>query len=217
MKVTELFGPTLQGEGPHAGKLVSFLRLAGCNLSCPWCDTKYAQGEMGAIEMRPEGVAASLVAMDAEVAVITGGEPLLQVEEIIDVACRINGELDLHLETNGTIAPTEELLECFEHVSVSPKREALATDAGLDALRAWAEHDWPAFKFVVADEDDVAEVAEVVYELSIAPRQVWLMPLGATRKDQVLRLPVIAELAVQYRFNLSPRLHVLAWDDKKGV
>lgn len=39
--VSEVFGPTHQGEGPHAGQLCAFVRLMGCNLSCSWCDTPY--------------------------------------------------------------------------------------------------------------------------------------------------------------------------------
>jgi len=36
LNVNEIFGPTIQGEGPHTGRLVGFLRLAGCNLACTW-------------------------------------------------------------------------------------------------------------------------------------------------------------------------------------
>ena len=42
LNVNEIFGPTIQGEGPHTGRLVGFLRLAGCNLACSWCDTPYS-------------------------------------------------------------------------------------------------------------------------------------------------------------------------------
>ena len=41
LAVSEIFGPTLQGEGPSSGRRAMFLRLAGCNLSCSWCDTAY--------------------------------------------------------------------------------------------------------------------------------------------------------------------------------
>jgi len=40
--VKEMFGPTLQGEGAHAGRPCVFLRFAACNLECPWCDTDFA-------------------------------------------------------------------------------------------------------------------------------------------------------------------------------
>ena len=43
--VSEVFGPTLQGEGPHAGRPCHFIRLGGCNLSCSWCDTPYSTGQ----------------------------------------------------------------------------------------------------------------------------------------------------------------------------
>ena len=41
LPVSEVFGPTIQGEGPHAGRRVYFVRLGGCNLSCSWCDSAY--------------------------------------------------------------------------------------------------------------------------------------------------------------------------------
>ena len=41
LRVNEIFGPTFQGEGPHAGQSAVFLRTSGCNLNCSWCDTPY--------------------------------------------------------------------------------------------------------------------------------------------------------------------------------
>ena len=41
LPLSEVFGPTFQGEGPHAGRRCAFVRLGGCNLSCEWCDTPY--------------------------------------------------------------------------------------------------------------------------------------------------------------------------------
>ena len=42
MRVVEVFGPTVQGEGPYAGRVCHFLRLGGCDYRCSWCDTPYA-------------------------------------------------------------------------------------------------------------------------------------------------------------------------------
>ncbi|HHK7228110.1 TPA: hypothetical protein ACQXLV_002143, partial [Streptococcus pneumoniae] len=47
LPVSEVFGPTIQGEGPHAGRTCHFIRLGGCNLSCSWCDTPYSTGQHG--------------------------------------------------------------------------------------------------------------------------------------------------------------------------
>jgi organic radical activating enzyme len=53
--VKELFGPTLQGEGAHAGRPCVFLRFAACNLACTWCDTDFAAE--GAVKLEADAIA----------------------------------------------------------------------------------------------------------------------------------------------------------------
>ncbi len=61
--VKEIFGPTLQGEGSHAGRACVFLRFAVCNLACTWCDTDFAAE--GARKLTAAEIVAELVARDA--------------------------------------------------------------------------------------------------------------------------------------------------------
>ena len=79
--VSEQFGPTIQGEGPYAGRTVQFLRTGGCNLSCSWCDTPYTwDGENYDLraELHPKTVAQIVEdAIPDMIMVISGGEPLL--------------------------------------------------------------------------------------------------------------------------------------------
>src|SRR5262245_16454505 len=77
--VKEIFGPTLQGEGAHAGRPCVFLRFAVCNLACTWCDTDFRPE--GAARLGADEIAARLVELDvnhARMVVVTGGEPALQ-------------------------------------------------------------------------------------------------------------------------------------------
>jgi 7-carboxy-7-deazaguanine synthase len=93
--------PTLQGEGPFAGQPAVFIRLAGCNLQCPQCDTNYTTGrELHSVPFILERVNA--VRGPRTLVVITGGEPFRQsIKELVDLLL-ING-YRVQIETNGTL------------------------------------------------------------------------------------------------------------------
>lgn len=115
--VKEVFGPTLQGEGVHAGRPCVFLRFAVCNLACTWCDTDFAAD--GAEEMTAEEIVARLVDTDrggSRLVVVTGGEPTLQWDAPLAAALRAAG-FTCHMESNGT----RELKAPVDWLTVSPK------------------------------------------------------------------------------------------------
>ncbi|HPH70423.1 MAG TPA: 7-carboxy-7-deazaguanine synthase QueE, partial [Kofleriaceae bacterium] len=77
--IREMFGPTLQGEGAHAGSACVFLRFAACNLACSWCDTDFAAES--STKLSAAEIAERLLALDIHrsgVVIVTGGEPTLQ-------------------------------------------------------------------------------------------------------------------------------------------
>ena len=115
--VKEMFGPTLQGEGAHAGRPCVFLRFAACNLACTWCDTDFAPE--GAVRMSASEIVARLVELDthrARMVVVTGGEPTLQYDVAIADALHAAG-FRVHMESNGTRAPEGKV----DWLTVSPK------------------------------------------------------------------------------------------------
>src|ERR1044071_460918 len=115
--VKEMFGPTLQGGGPHAGRAVVFLRFAACNLDCPGCDTDFSPD--GAQRMTAGEVVERLRALDVgrtNRVVVTGGEPTLQWDAPIAAAIRGAGFL-VHMESNGT----RPLAAPVDWLTVSPK------------------------------------------------------------------------------------------------
>lgn len=121
-KVNEIFY-SLQGEGWWTGTPMVFVRLSGCNLNCPWCDTDHRNGvEMSADEILSKVREASQ-GLCRRVC-ITGGEPLLQLDRALVKTLRDAG-LKLHLETNGTLP-----LPCpLDWVTLSPKgRTAIFMD-----------------------------------------------------------------------------------------
>lgn len=115
--IKEIFGPTLQGEGAHAGMPCVFLRFAVCNLACTWCDTDFAP--QGATRMSADEIVARLLELDVHGSrrvVVTGGEPALQWDERLGAALRAAG-FRVHMESNGT----RPLGAPVDWLTVSPK------------------------------------------------------------------------------------------------
>lgn len=115
--IKEIFG-TIQGEGHHTGTAAVFIRFAGCNFwsgrekdrftssLCPFCDTDFV-GTDGVLGGRYEDAnavveAARQAAPRAPIAVLTGGEPLLQLDKELLDALVMDG-FNVHVETNGSI------------------------------------------------------------------------------------------------------------------
>lgn len=108
---------SVQGEGYWAGCSAFFIRLAGCDVGCPWCDTKVSWST----KSHPQRAIATLVAQAAaaqpRMVVITGGEPLIHDLEPLTQALQA-ANLAIHLETSGAYP----LSGHFDWITVSPKR-----------------------------------------------------------------------------------------------
>lgn len=96
MRVNEIFY-SLQGEGLHTGTPAVFLRLSGCNLKCPFCDTKHESFT----EMTEEEIVEKVSAYPSRTIVITGGEPMLQLNASLTRLLHKAG-FTIHIETNGS-------------------------------------------------------------------------------------------------------------------
>lgn len=238
--VSEVFGPTIQGEGPSMGRAAMFIRLGLCNLDCAWCDTPYTwdwDGKNGPPQDRdaltPMSVldVADLVyeaTLEADVRlphlyVVTGGEPMLH-SNLADLCEVLSAVVDVEVETNGTIVPSARLACFVSRFNVSPKLR----HSGVPQHRAWRDaalHEFvalavagkAAFKFVVADPDDVDEVCEFVAEFDVPRSAVWLMPEGRSSSQVRAGFANIVPVALREGFNVSSRLHVELWEDCRGV
>jgi organic radical activating enzyme len=227
--VNEVFGPTVQGEGPHVGQRCAFVRLADCNLACTWCDTRYSwdwahyDRDTETHEMTPAEVAAAVTEMGVDRLVLTGGEPLMQQHALHELHDALAG-IPIDVETNGTITPHPSVEHLIDLFVVSPKlahagdRESkrLKNDPML-RFAALSRHQRAVFKFVVATPDDIAEAAGICDRYRINRSVVWLMPEGASRADHLDHLVALADPIIAAGFHLSTRLHVLAWDTERGV
>ena len=225
LAVSEVFGPTLQGEGPTAGHRAGFVRLARCNLDCAWCDTPYTwdwtrfDPSAEVHDVPVADVLARLDAMDPGRVVVTGGEPLLQQRALVPLlgACAERG-WPVEVETNGTIAPEPDVVALVSTFNVSPKlsNSGVAPERALRPapLASLRDSGKAVFKFVVSGPADLDEVAAVVDAHGLRP--VWVMPEGTSAPALLERLRELADPVAARGWNLTPRLHVLLWGDERG-
>lgn len=235
ISVSEIFGPTVQGEGPSAGRRCGFLRLGLCNLDCSWCDTAYTwdwtrynrQAEL--TDMTFAEVQTAVEALGVDRLVISGGEPLVQGRRLTRLAKRLHEALGLRIEveTNGTLDPGD-LFGWVNQWVVSPK----LAHSGVARSRAWkpdvlrkfvmtldvdATVD-VAFKFVCrSPRDDFPEIRALVDEVGIPASAVWIMPEGRSAFAIAKGIERLADATVAAGWNLTGRLHVFAWGDARGT
>lgn len=112
MKINEIFY-SLQGEGQHTGCPAVFVRFAGCNLRCSFCDTDF----ISYTEMTEEEILKEVLRYPTPMVILTGGEPTLQLTTSLLQLLADNGR-QVHIETNGTNALPEGPLAW---VTCSPK------------------------------------------------------------------------------------------------
>lgn len=226
--VNEIFGPTFQGEGPSLGQRAGFVRLGRCDLSCRWCDTPYTWDwkgitgtaydpakELHTIEIGD--VVDRVEAMDVPLVVITGGEPLLQRKGVSELADRLMAAgHDIEIETNGRHRPLD---TPGIRYNVSPKLSS-SGDTEEDRLRPDVLRELAAaesiFKFVCGDVSDLDEVDDIVLRADLPAAKVWISPLGTTTGDVVAATAKVADETLARGWNLSSRLHILAWGDERG-
>jgi 7-carboxy-7-deazaguanine synthase len=231
LSVSETF-LSFQGEGPSAGERAVFLRLAGCNLSCTWCDTAYAwdwSRHDRRVSTRKAAAAdaadqlAGLAGPHCRLLVLTGGEPLLQQRAAAAVLARVRAlrpDMRCEVETNGTVAPSAQMARLVHRFVVSPKlaHAGLPAPARLDAdaLRSFADLDRSVLKIVAMGPEDLAEAASIAASAGFSPDRVWIMPLGTSADGTLDVARALAELVLQAGYNLSLRQHLLLWGDERG-
>lgn len=244
LSVSEIFGPTIQGEGPSQGRAVVFLRLGLCNLDCSWCDTPYTwdwTGKNGVkydkntelTKMPVSAIAERILDLmtpngNATISrlVISGGEPLIQqrrLRKLIEIMSEHG--VYTEIETNGTVEPIE-LLTLIEHgwvtFNCSPKlaNSGIAHDTRIipETLQTLAGYP-TIFKFVIDHPNDINEIHELLdtHLPHVTPDRIYLMPKGTAANIISQQLPTTMETAAEHGWSISPRLHVLAYGNQRGI
>jgi 7-carboxy-7-deazaguanine synthase len=176
-------------------------------------------------------MAAMIREQHAPLVVITGGEPLLQAQALDDLIALLNENswIPIEIETAGTISPGP--LTKYEnvHFNVSPKLASSGNPYGLRfnhaVLRELLDTQRAIFKFVcdTSDRDvyrtireDITEILGIARKVDIPHNRIWLMPQGTTEAQITSGLRILAPHAIDNRFNLTGRMHVVIWGDKRG-
>ena len=231
----EIFA-SLQGEGPSAGMPVAFVRLSRCNLACVWCDTAYTwhfEGDnrphrsdetydrkANQVTLEVSDVAARIEALGQKRLVITGGEPLLQAGGLADLLEALP-DMDVEIETNGTVKPPVRVDIRIDQYNISPKLSHSGNPAELaivpEVLDFYASDPRAFFKFVIAAPADVDEVLGLQKRFRFKPGHVFLMPEGTDSATLREREAWLSELCLQHGFRMSDRMHIHLYGDTRGT
>ncbi|MDF3291655.1 7-carboxy-7-deazaguanine synthase QueE [Streptomyces silvisoli] len=207
--------------------------MGGCNLTCRWCDTPYTWDWKGTsdtgVAYRPadelhtlatDTVTARLLAFGTGMVVVSGGEPLSQQVRLLPVVRELRRRgIDVEVETNGTLAPSRDLVAAGVRFNVSPKLGHSGVSERRrvvpDALRSLAQVPGTAFKFVCGEVSDLDEVDALVERFAL--RNIWIMPRGQHPEEINEGLRKLTDAVVARKWNISGRLHVTLWGSKRGV
>ena len=207
MKVVEIF-KSLQGEGIHIGAPTVFVRFAGCNLRCDWCDTKYAWE--GGEEKTADAIIEEVRGHGVKRVCLTGGEPMLQKGIVALVNRMLNCGLDVTLETNGTCELEE--LPCTERFTMSMDVKCPSSGVSEKTNASNVELLGPTdqLKFIVADKSDY-DYAKKYLKENPANCTIVMTPVGG------LDLKWLAEAVLKDKLDarVLPQLHKMIWGDER--
>jgi 7-carboxy-7-deazaguanine synthase len=145
LALSEIFY-SIQGEGAFVGTPAVFVRLAGCNLACDFCDTDYSTKFIASVEEIVRRVREA--GDDCPTVILTGGEPLAQTEAVALIDALRRDARRVHLESNGTIyvpLPNDVWLCVSPKERVDPRMAARANEAKLIVDRRVPEEHLPLF------------------------------------------------------------------------
>jgi 7-carboxy-7-deazaguanine synthase len=201
MNIIEIFR-SLQGEGKNQGKPCVFIRLAGCNLHCHWCDTAYAQN--AGIEMSIDTILEHAGRLDPSYVCITGGEPLLQADELeqLLVLFHRRGTI-VDIETNGTIDFT--CIQPYASICMDVKCPSSGEQSDIRLLDALRPQD--TVKFVVQDETDCQYARNIITSHPI-PGEIFFSPVFGSDYGPLVRFILVNNLPVRFQVQLHKLIGV---------
>jgi 7-carboxy-7-deazaguanine synthase len=201
MRISEIFR-SIQGEGRSQGLITTFVRLSGCNLDCAWCDTPYARE--GGKEVPVGDVFKAVEFSSCNRVCITGGEPLLQIDEVRELADRLCGAgYRVEMETNGTIDFSP--LQRSASICMDVKCPSSGERSNLSLLSRIQGGD--AVKFVVQEKGDLDYACGVITEHPI-PGEYLVSPVYRSDYGALARQVLDRNMPVRFQIQLHRILGV---------
>lgn len=211
MRVSEIFF-SIQGESTYTGLPCVFIRLAGCNLRCTWCDTTYTQVSEQGEDFSIEQVISEVRKFNCRLAEITGGEPMLQKETPMLINRLLKLGYETLLETNGSINLEPINANAIKILDVKCPSSGHDGSFLMDNLKFITFQD--EVKFVIADRKDY-EFALEFLERCIKGKttKILFAPAHPLIASQELAKWILADgLTVR----LQIQIHKFIWGEEKG-
>lgn len=226
MKVVEIFD-SIDGEGIRVGKTATFIRLAGCNLRCTYCDTLYALfGEEEKCEYTEMSVdeIISRVNPNYRRITLTGGEPLLHLGSAELVSRLLNDGYEVNIETNGAVdinefsAGVKDISNMFYTIDYKLPSSGMTDRMIWDNFLSLRPCD--VIKFVIGSDEDVNMMKAVMYRLTekyeVMPHVYAGAVFGsyepARLAEHIINEPVLKDVVFQLQ------IHKVIWDpNERGV
>ena len=225
MKISEIF-KSIQGEGTNAGKPSIFLRTAECNLKCTWCDTKYTwdwknfdySKEVKEISIKE--IREIIERFHLRHLVITGGEPLMQQDDLAELLVFLKPDFYVEIETNGTILPNNALSALVDQWNVSPKTKNSGNPLEMcednECYAFFSKQKNCYFKYVVENKDDLMEIHHLMKKHRLEKNRVLLMTQAITKEEMLEREAGVFLMSKEHDLGFSPRMHVTKWGNQRG-
>lgn len=221
--VSEIIGPTIQGEGLFTGIKTHFVRVAGCDLRCPWCDTKYAWSKEHATDMTSEEILEVCLSqgynfnsntsnIKGHIITLTGGNPLMyDFNEFCDLVKKQG--MEIHIETQGTI--WKDWVKKASFISISPKPQAWDEDV----IKRMTDAAPSQLKIVIFGEKDLDFAYYFYQKFQGIP---LIIQAGYDNNSGEAGLIDKADMFIKdKRFDgivrFLPQMHRVIWGNRRGV
>ena len=219
LQVVEKF-ISINGEGRRCGQLATFIRFAGCNLNCGYCDTAWANDRKVAFDsMTAEEVYAYIKETQVTNVTLTGGEPLLQQDmgELLELLSQ-DPELYVEIETNGSV-----LLSKFSGLENPPSftMDYKLPSSGMERMMALENFDHltkkDTVKFVSGSMADLEKARELINKYKLTEKtSIFISPVFGD-----IELESIVDFMKDNQMNgvnMQVQLHKIIWDpNERGV
>lgn len=219
LKVVEKF-VSINGEGRLSGQLAVFIRFAGCNLDCSYCDTRWAnESDVHYELMSAEDIYKHIKSTQVRNVTLTGGEPLLQegILELLEMLSK-DKELSVEIETNGSVS-----LDKFANIQNPPSftmdyklpSSNMENKMIMDNFKCLTETD--TVKFVSGSIEDLERVKNIIDNHNLVNKtNIYISPVfGKIDMDEIVEFMKVNKMN---GVTLQIQLHKVIWEpEKRGV